>query len=56
MSAHCLRDQIHSDVPSCPGKSHQQNTIPVNLQFENTKIAEGGVLNKTFTSYCFHQK
>lgn len=56
MSAHRLRDQVHSDVPSCPGKRHQQNTIPVNLQFENTRLAEGGVLKKTFTTYCFYQK
>lgn len=57
MSAHCLRDQVHSDVLSCPGKRHQQNTIPVNLQFENPTLAEGGVLKKkTFTSYRFYKK
>lgn len=49
MSAHRLRDQVHSDVPSCPGKRHQQNTIPVNLQSENPRIAEGGVLKENKT-------
>lgn len=56
MSAHRLRDQVHSDVPSCPGKRHQQNTIPVNLQFENTRLAEGGVLKKNIYYLLFLSK